>query len=238
MGYVLLLGVWIFPQCNYDMLILPPHCTSHDRNKAFQLFRRHRVGWSDIWMNRCVGFHTCGAQKTWVHQLLWGRGSEAQMELVAVFPEMGSDAGQATLNSSAGFIVSGVDRVRPHSSPQHKYIVSIRHGADTMSTDKPLSRSSRDNPAGIRGHMLKGASLWHDLNTDRFSWVCVKGGRPLPGDGREGSSHLPLPHVAGCSAGMCYKGRGKTLWVTTCLAPLLSCVPQRVCVFTFPETRQ
>lgn len=24
MGYVLLLGVWIFPQCNYDMLILPP----------------------------------------------------------------------------------------------------------------------------------------------------------------------------------------------------------------------
>lgn len=29
-----------------------------------------------------------------------------------MFPETGSDAGQATLNSSAGFIVSEVDRVR------------------------------------------------------------------------------------------------------------------------------
>lgn len=36
----------------------------------------------------------------------------AQLERVAMFPETGSDAGQATLNSSAGFIVSEVDRVR------------------------------------------------------------------------------------------------------------------------------
>lgn len=181
--------------------------------------------------------------KTWVRPLFLpsaqghGGGVKAQMEFVAVFSEMGSDAGQATLNSSVGFIVSEVDGVRPRSSPQHENFVSVRHGADTVSTDKSLSHFSKEIPAGIRGHMLRGASLWPDLNTDWFSCMCVKGGRPLPGDGREGSSHLPLPHVAGYSARMCYKGREKTLWVTTCLTPLLACVPQRVCVFTFPETR-
>ena len=82
------------------------------------------------------------------------RGRSLSWSPVAVFPETGSNAGQATLNSSAGFIVSEVDRVRPCSSsssssstpplpPQHEDSVSIGHGADTGSTDKSLSRSLR-----------------------------------------------------------------------------------------------
>lgn len=79
-------------------------------------------------------------------------GGKAQLELVAVFPETGSDAGQATLNSSAGFIVSEVDRVRsrPLPSPphQHEDFVSVGHGADAGSTDKSLSRSLTRTPPG------------------------------------------------------------------------------------------
>lgn len=65
----------------------------------------------------------------------------AQLELVAVFQETGSDAGQDTLNSSAGFIVLEVDRVGAHSSPKHEDFVSVGHGADTGRADKSLSRS-------------------------------------------------------------------------------------------------
>lgn len=59
-----------------------------------------------------------------------------------MFLETGSNAVQATLNSSAGFIVSEGDRVRSCSSPsptQHESFVSIGHGADAGSADKSLS---------------------------------------------------------------------------------------------------
>ncbi|KAI9520144.1 hypothetical protein NQZ68_020038 [Dissostichus eleginoides] len=78
-------------------------------------------------------------------------GGKAQLELVAVFPETGSDAGQATLNSSAGFMVSKVDR--------HEDFVSVGQAADTGSTDKSLSRSLKKT--------LVGSEV-----------ICLDGGRP------------------------------------------------------------
>lgn len=62
--------------------------------------------------------HTDGTHETRLHRLFSPhrsgalRGEKVQLALVAVFPETGLDAGQATLNSSAGFIVVKVDRVR------------------------------------------------------------------------------------------------------------------------------
>ena len=101
--------------------------------------------------------HVCG-------RLQWGR--PALLGLVAVFPEPGSDAGQATLNSSAGFIVLAEDGVRPGSAPRHEDFVSAGHGADAGRTDKPLSGVSEEKPAGVGGHLLAGASLCHGLNAD------------------------------------------------------------------------
>lgn len=77
-------------------------------------------------MNKCVGLRAGGAHENTsassVSPLqLWGtsagRGGEASAgALLLCFQRRGSNAGQATLNSSAGFIVSEVDRVRPCAS--------------------------------------------------------------------------------------------------------------------------
>lgn len=69
---------------------------------------------------------------------------------------------------------------------------------------------SEEEPAQVRGLVLKRASLWHDLNTDWFSLVDVKGrGGVLLGDSREGSSHLTLLHVAMGSWGNAVRKKGK-----------------------------
>lgn len=71
-----------------------------------------------------------------------GGGCEVLQKHAAIFfSAMGADAGQATLNSSSGFIVLAVDRVRACSSPRHEDFVSIGHEADIVHTDKLLSRS-------------------------------------------------------------------------------------------------
>lgn len=57
MGYVLLLGVWICPRCNYAMLILPPSTHLPWGNKVPQLFGCHWLGEVKYeWIN--VGLHT------------------------------------------------------------------------------------------------------------------------------------------------------------------------------------
>lgn len=81
-----------------------------------------------------------------------------------MFPWTGSAAGQATLNSSAGIIVSEVDRVRPRSSLQHEDFVSVGHAADTGSTN-PCHALGVEPCMGQR-LCVKGASPFHDLNTD------------------------------------------------------------------------
>lgn len=126
-------------------------------------------------------------------QLRGHGGGNAQMELVAMFPETGSGAGQATLNSSVGFIVSEEDRVRPRSSPQHENFVSVRHGADTMSTDKSLSHFSKENPAGIRGHMFGGHPC--DLTCILIDFLeCVSGeGGPCLVTVGKGQATYPYP---------------------------------------------
>lgn len=61
-GYVLLLGAWIFPQCNYAMLILPPI--------QFPWWKEgFPTVWMGIetWMSKCIHLHTGDAHKTWAH---------------------------------------------------------------------------------------------------------------------------------------------------------------------------
>lgn len=142
-GYVLLPGVCNFPQYNYAMLIpfhqhsLPDRPRLPNCSDVTGLVKQKCV-------NTCVGLQAVGVQ-----------GS--QLEFATEFPERGSDAGQATLSSSAAFIVAVVDRVRSNLLNTRAFLVS-----DAGSTDKSSSCSE------ARGHMLS-RPMQHDLNSDWFS---------------------------------------------------------------------
>ncbi|KAK5891772.1 hypothetical protein CesoFtcFv8_012215 [Champsocephalus esox] len=90
----------------------------------------------DICVSECV-FAPVENKGTHCFIPLWGR--KAQLELVAVFPETGSDAGQATLNSSAGFMVSKVDGVgsRPPPSSSTRTL---------LASDKQRTLAAQTNP--------------------------------------------------------------------------------------------
>lgn len=85
MGYVLLLGVWIFPRCNYAMLILPPSMHLPWQNKAPQLFGCHRPGEVKYeWINVLVCTRLKAPQ-------LWGswRGERLSWSLLLWFQRRG-----------------------------------------------------------------------------------------------------------------------------------------------------
>lgn len=104
-------------------------------------------------MNKCVGLRAGGAHENTsassVSPLqLWGTsagggGRSLSWSPVAVFPETGSNAGQATLNSSAGFIVSEVDRVRPCASSATPPSLNTR---TQLASDMEQTLAARTNP--------------------------------------------------------------------------------------------
>lgn len=118
----------------------------------------------------------------------------------------------------------GQGRAAAPPPPAHENFVSIGHEADTRGSDKSLDALRDGHPLWATGHVFSWTSLWHDLGTDWFFLSGCQGkaqGGVLPGDRIEGSTHLPLPHVAIWGEGMQYLRRGKTQWVTTCLTPPL-----------------
>lgn len=186
MGYVLLLGVWILPQCNYAMLILLPY-TMHLpwQKQGLPTVRMSQTG-GEVkyeWINVLVCVLAVPTKTRALPPFLpfssgahrrGGGGRSLSWSPVAVFPETGSNAGQATLNSSAGFIVSEVDRVRPCASSATPPSLNTR---TQLASDMEQTLAARTNPChalwgepcwGQRSRVKGEALLWHDLNTDWF----------------------------------------------------------------------
>lgn len=248
MGYVLLLGVWILPQCNYAMLILLPY-TMHLpwQKQGLPTVRMSQTG-GEVkyeWINVLVCVLAVPTKTRALPPFLpfssgahrrGGGGGSLSWSPVAVFPETGSNAGQATLNSSAGFIVSEVDRVRPCASSATPPSLNTR---TQLASDMEQTLAARTNPChalwgepcwGQRSRVKGEALLWHDLNTD---WFFSSGCRGREG-GRArlvmaGRGHVIYPYpMWRCGVRECgTKERRETPRVITCLTPL--CTSAGVC---------
>lgn len=136
MGYVLLLGVWIGPRCNYAMLIPPPSMHLPWGNKVPQLFGCQWL--SEVkyeWIN--VGLHT-GTPRSSLQ--LWGiegvKGSVGACCCVSR-DGVGRRSGHLELLSWIYCVRGG----RGQASlllppPQDKKFVSIGHETDAGSADE------------------------------------------------------------------------------------------------------
>lgn len=160
MGYVLLLGVWILPQCNYAMLILLPY-TMHLpwQKQGLPTVRMSQTG-GEVkyeWINVLVCVLAVPTKTRALPPFLpfssgahrRGGGGEASAgALLLCFQRRGRMQVRPPWTPQLDLLCrrwtgSGRAPPPPPLPPQHEDSVSIGHGTDTGSTDKSLSRSLR-----------------------------------------------------------------------------------------------
>lgn len=237
MGYVLLLGVWIFPRCNCAMLILPPSMHPPMTEQGSPTVRMSQAWWSEIWVNKYVGLHKTQSASlcTFSSGGVEGVKGSAGACCCGSRDGVGCRSGHLELLSWIYCVRGGQDQAPP-------LLLLLLNTRTLLASDTEQTLAAQTNPrhalwrescSGQRSSVKRGFPVAWPEYWLIFLSGCQGGEGVLHGDRREGSSHLPLPHVATWSEGMRYIRRGKTLGVTTCLTPLLDRVPQRVC-FHFP----
>lgn len=195
MGYVLLLGVWIFPQCNYAMLILLPY-TMHLpwQKQGLPTVRMSQTG-GEVkyeWINVLVCVLAVPTKNTSASSVsplqLWGTsehrgGEEPQLEPCCCVSRDGVECRSGHLELLSWIYCVG--------GGQGQAVLLLLNTRTQLASDMEQTLAARTNPChavwgepcwGQRSRVKGEALLWHDLNTD---WFFLSGCRGREG-GRKG----------------------------------------------------